>query len=132
MTLLAGLSLVAAATAQEEPDWKVETKESDLVGFEALTWHAKDYGWLLTFRLTTPAEFKLRPVSHVRFEGSNAQEEIVWEDSKTIRRKDLDSSLSGSEQMFVRMLLKDVPEEVEVMRIRFDNGDEKVSSSESD
>lgn len=122
-TLFGLLGLCSGAWAQEgAPAWGLEMEESSLVGYGEPVWHEKDYGWLLTFRLTTSAERMLRPVSHLRFEGKDADGEVVWTGSKTVRRKDFDGSIQGGKALFVRMAFRDVPGSVASMELRFDNG----------
>lgn len=131
--IFAGMTFSGALLAAEEtPEWEFEIEESELVGFESVSWFAKDYGWLMTFRLTAPSPYVIRPITHLRLEGANAEEAVVWEDSKVIRRRDMDASLGGSYKVFVRIMLDDVPEDVATMRMRFDNGDDETAAVAED
>ncbi len=122
------LGFCASGWADEaSPSWSWEPEEGSLVGYEAPAWHAKDYGWLLTFRLTTGADQVLRPVCYLRFEGKDADGEIVWTGSKTVRRRDLDASIQGGKSLFVRMAFRDVPDTVATMVARFENGPPEAS-----
>ncbi len=135
MTKLGTLTILAAAVAgwvtatsavraEEKPAWTLEFAESEAVRFERAKWHAKDYGWLLTFDVRTASRNKLRLIPHLRFEGLDDADEVVWEKSQRLRRKDFDGAAGGGYSLFVRSIIKEVPDSVTKIHLRFDNGEE--------
>ena len=116
--------------AQEKPEWEFEIAETEVVSFEGEQWHVKDYGWLFTCRMKTKSTNLIRPITHLEFRGLDADEAIVWTERKVVRRKDFDSALRGSETLFVRAILEDVPQSVVKMELHFDSGEDEAAPAE--
>ncbi|MDQ8202668.1 hypothetical protein [Pelagicoccus sp. SDUM812003] len=129
---------VFPASAQEKPEWNFEVIESEVMTFEVPSWHAKDYGWLMTARMRVVSQRLLHRLGRVRLEAwtyesvkemEKAQEQgktpqAIWSKTQLIYRKDFDGSLSGGSTQFLRMTLKDVPEEAKLITLSFENGNE--------
>lgn len=124
--LFAGVALVAACLAygEEAPAWDFKVKESELAMFEGTQLHAKDGDWLMTCRMRVKSLNLLSPISKLEFKGFDGKDEVVWEDSRTIRRKDFTAAYGGGREQFVRAFLKDVPEEVVRVELHYGDSEE--------
>lgn len=124
ITIVLALGLATLANAKEEPEWEFTVQESKLAAFEAVLLHPKEDNWLLTCRMRVKS-LKLVPrVSEVELVGlaeveEGAEEEVVWEKSHTIRRKDFEAAYGGGRSQFVRVFLRDIPENVVEVQLRY-------------
>ncbi len=120
-TALLTLCFAPFSVEAEGPDWAFEFEKSERARFAGVAWHEKDYGWLLTARFSVKSRYVIRPVTYLQFEGLDANGEIAWKASKTIRRRQLSGRLDGRVEVFIRMLFKGVPVGVVKVRARFEN-----------
>ncbi len=124
ITIVLALALATLGNAKEEPEWEFTVKESNLATFEAVLLHPKEENWLLTCRMRVKS-LKLVPrVSEVELVGLAAVEEgeveeVVWEKSHTVRRKDFEAAYGGGRSQFVRVFLRDIPENVVEVQLRY-------------
>ena len=114
--------LALPVKAEEKPPFDFQAEPHEAVGYEAFNWLPKDYGWLLTFRFTSTSRYAIKPITHLRFEAYNDGEEVIWTDSQVVRRKDMDSVLGKGDSQFVRVLVKNLPKETKLVKMRFDDG----------
>jgi len=114
--LLSGAPLVYGEAA---PEWEVETETGSGLFIAGVSRHAKDYGWLLTFRLKLRSKSIAKPVSHVILEAYDRDEELLWDKRHLVRRRDFEGDIGGGSSQFVRVLLKDLPEETAVVRLSY-------------
>lgn len=120
--VLLWLACVAPAFSQaqdSQPPWVFEVEEGGLADFEVPQLHAKDNAWLFTCRMRVKSLNLVSPISELEFKGYNAAEEVVWEKSHTIRRKDFGAAYGGGRSQFVRALISDVPTEVVLLKLRY-------------
>lgn len=117
---------VASAQVEEKPDWEFDIAETELALFEAPQFFSKDYGWLLTFRMRVKSLSLVKPISEITFRGYDEEEAVVWEEEHTIRRKDFEAAYGGGRSQFVRVLLKDVPSEVVLLKLHYGDEDEET------
>lgn len=114
---------VVTLQAEETPPWEFKVAETEAAMFEAPQLFSKDFGWLLTFRMRVKSLSLIKPISEITFRGYDAEKEVVWEKEHTIRRKDFEAAYGGGRSQFVRVLLKDVPDEVVLVQLHY--GDEE-------
>lgn len=128
--LILGLAVLAVglARAEETPAWEFEIVESEVATFEGVALHPKEEGWLLTTRMRVKSLRLIAPISQLEFKGIDAAEEVVWEKSHTIRRKDFEAAYGGGRELFVRVFLKEVPEDVVLVKLHY--GDEEELAEE--
>lgn len=120
--IVAGLALSVATLAvaeEKQPEWKFTVEESALADFEAVQFHPKDDGWLMTCRMRVKSLKLVAPISELEFIGVDAADEEVWDESHTIRRKDFEAAYGGGRSQFVRVLLREVPADVVELRLQY-------------
>lgn len=131
--VLAGMALLLAgyAAASERPEWEFSILESERAQFEAAKFHEREDGsWLLTFRMRAKSLKLVPPISKIEFEGKvlaeeeDAEDEVVWTESLTIRRKDFEAAYGGGRSQFVRFFFKDVPPEVALVEMSYFRAEE--------
>ncbi|MBC2606654.1 hypothetical protein [Pelagicoccus albus] len=116
---------IAGVRAQEAPVWSFEIADSEKAFFEGEAFHKKDDGWLLTCRMRVKSKRMIAPVSKVEFEGYDEAEEVVWEKSYTVRRKDFDTAYNGGDELFMRVFMRNVPKEVVAVEMSYLKEDEE-------
>ncbi|MBD5778770.1 hypothetical protein IEN85_04655 [Pelagicoccus sp. NFK12] len=125
--LLAGLLAIGGAallTAEEQPDWELNVMESKLAMFEAPQLHPKEDAWLFTCRMRVKSLNLIPHISKIEFKGVDAEEEVVWEKSHTIRRKDFEAAYGGGRSQFVRVFIRDVPANVKEVQLHYGSEEE--------
>lgn len=118
------LGLAVFTDAREKPNWEIEVDESKLATFEAVTLHPKEGDWLLTCRMRVKSLKLISRISEIEFVGLGAtvegeEEEVLWEKSHTVRRKDFEAAYGGGRSQFVRVFLREVPADVVEVRLRY-------------
>lgn len=126
MTLgMAALAVASLLVAEEKPDWEVTVADDNLAAFEGIALHPKENAWLLTCRMKVSSSSIVSPVSQIELKGVDKEEEVVWEKSHTIRRRDFEGAFGGGQSQFVRIFIRDVPVEVVEVRLHYGSKDEE-------
>ncbi|MDQ8182432.1 hypothetical protein QEH57_17300 [Pelagicoccus sp. SDUM812005] len=116
----ASLWMAASAVAEDQPEWELTVAETNTQAvFEAVKLHPKEDAWLLTCRMRVKSLNLIPRVSEIEFKGVDAEEEVVWEHSHTIRSKDFEAAYGGGRSQFVRVFLRDVPPAVAEVQLHY-------------
>lgn len=126
--MVCALTFCGLAFGESQPVWELEILDSEKALFEAAKLHPKAEGWLLTCRMRVKSLSLIAPISKLELWGLDGAKEKAWEKSVTIRRKDFDAAYGGGRSQFLRILIKDLPDEVERVQLRYEV-DEKVEES---
>jgi len=125
-SLFLALAVVGQLLAAEQPEWDFEILDCEKADFEAHKLHAKEAGdWLLTFRMRVKSLNLIPPISKIEFEGKveaeseEDEDKVVWTKSYTIRRNKFEAAYGGGRSQFVRVFLKDVPNEVTLVEMSY-------------
>lgn len=122
--VLASFFLFSASLRAEGPS-DVDYVDGTQVFIKIPKWHEKEDGSLLfTCRLEASAERLVKPVAHLHMfikKGSEEDEEIIWEKKAIVRRNKFDKSFGSRKASFVRVLVDDLPEDMDSLTVEFKN-----------
>ncbi|MEM9157827.1 MAG: hypothetical protein AAGB46_02165 [Verrucomicrobiota bacterium] len=107
---------------------------------QAVKWHEREDGWLITCRLATGNKSLVKPVARLELrgydpldeeegeegevssEGEEAEPEPSWVQQKRVFRKDFDKKVGNMDAQFVRLIVKEsIPSSVERLELEFVN-----------
>lgn len=118
------LALFSDSVKAEEP-FETQYINGQHVFIKNPMWHAKEGGkWLFTCRLEASAERLVKPIAHLHLYHivkTDDSEEIVWEQKAIVRRNKFDKSYGSRKATFVRVAVKDLPEDIESVTVEFKN-----------
>ncbi len=132
LAMLSLLMLTAIGRAETLPE--IEYVNGERVFIKNPKWHAKEGGsWLFTCRLEVAAPRLVKPIAHLHLfsvEGEEEDAEIIWEHKAIVRRNKFDKSYGSRKARFMRVLIKDLPADLESLTVEFKNEPPNAKSSE--